>query len=97
MIKTKQEIIDNLNAAFNEVKEKGYCTSEAPGAPIPKGEIIEKCNSEPGDAHNNGDSGKVVGSIGPIMDEGQLAYGYFVDFYNFGQPVFVNGNKIRKV
>ena len=42
-----------------------YTKNQAEGA-LPNGTRIKKVNSEPGDAHQDGAAGTVIGSIGPV-------------------------------
>ena len=56
-----------------------YTENEAQGA-ITNGTRVVKVNSEPGDAHQNGALGTVLGSIGPHEVPGfpGIRYAYFI-------------------
>lgn len=70
-----------------------YTTDQIRGA-MPNGTIIEKCGSGPGDGHQDGDSGIVLGSIGTCPS----LHGYFVAWSdNPSLPVFVASHRIRRV
>jgi hypothetical protein len=55
--------------------------NQAEGA-LPNGSRIVKCRSEPNDAHPNGCTGTVLGSIGPRAVQGfeHVKYGYCVEW-----------------
>jgi hypothetical protein len=72
--------------------------SQAHGA-IPNGARVEKIHSEPGDEHQDGDRGAVIGSIGPILHlvTGEMAYGYWIGWDDRPElPVFIVGDRIQE-
>ena len=57
-----------------------YTRNQAEGA-LPNGTRIEKVNSEPGDGHQDGAAGKVIGSLQAVPSPGfPERYVYFVAF-----------------
>lgn len=77
-----------------------YFEGQADGA-LPNGTRIAKCDSEPGDTHKDGETGKVTGSIGPVelpSIGGEEGYIYFVQWDNSNppQPAAVVSHRIKK-
>jgi hypothetical protein len=52
---------------------------QAPGA-WPTGCKVKMRTPKPGDAHKAGDEAMIIGSVGPIMWEGQPTFGYFLSW-----------------
>ena len=75
-----------------------FTTKEAPGA-LRNGTIVEKVNSEPGDRHQDGAQGTIMGSVGPVDVPGiPTRYAYFVVWDDMpGVPVGIAGHRIRPV
>jgi len=72
---------------------------QAPGA-IPNGTLVEKCRTEPGDTHRDGERGTVYGSMGPapVPGLGERCYVYWVEWERHpGIPVAVADYRIRRV
>ena len=70
-----------------------FTTHQIPGA-MANGTIVEKCASEPGDTHIDGDRATILGSIGDCPGQ----YGYFVEWLTDpGLPVFIASHRVRKV
>jgi len=74
--------------------------------PFSRGTRVEKTNSEPGDAHRNGEMGTVRSVLGPtprdiptprgVIPKG--TYGYFVEWDNLrGIPIATVGLKVKAV
>lgn len=69
-----------------------HTTEQALGA-IPNGSVVAKTNTKPGDGHQDGDRGKVIGSV--AVDGRYL---YFVEWDDAkGLAVGLEGSRIRKV
>ena len=76
-----------------------FTNKQAPGA-LANGTSIEKVGSEPGDGHQDGAKGKIVGSIGPVDPSPEYAgrYAYFVEWDDMpGLPVGVSDHRIRPI
>lgn len=90
-----------MSARFPQLREEpgwfGMFTREQARGAIPTGTAIVKCWSEPGDAHEIGERGVVLGSIGPAPAElAHLStYFYFVEWA--GRPRVAVGCIDRKI
>ncbi|MFQ5874778.1 MAG: hypothetical protein ACE5JL_13425 [Dehalococcoidia bacterium] len=74
-----------------------FTTDQAPGA-IPNGTRVEKINSEPGDGHPDGTTGRVIGSVAVEDPRLPARYVYFVEWVDLpAVPVAVGDNRIREV
>lgn len=61
---------------------------------LPVGTRVEKVNTEPGDAHQDGDTGTVVGSI----EDPQEGVHYSVEWDDLpGMPVAIAGHRVRAI
>jgi hypothetical protein len=70
-----------------------FTREQIPGA-MANGTVVEKCMSEPGDTHRDGDRATILGSFGDVSDQ----YGYFVEWESHpGVPVFVTHFRVRPV
>jgi hypothetical protein len=64
--------------------------------PLKIGTEIEKTGSKPGDGHQDGARGKVVGVLGPVDVPGvDDHYGYFILWDDFPIPVFTSGSRVQ--
>ena len=86
---------------MNIVWEQGpvvYTKNQAEGA-LPNGTRIEKVNSEPGDGHQDGAAGTVIGSIGPVeIPDSTYRYAYFVAWDEdpgAGLPVGIREGRVK--
>ena len=86
---------------MNIVWEQGpvvYTKNQAEGA-LPNGTRIEKVNSEPGDGHQDGAAGTVIGSIGPVeIPDFTDRYAYFVAWDEdpgAGLPVGIREGRVK--
>lgn len=87
-IATRKTLAENVNRA-QALLGLG---KDATGA-LPIGTVIEKQNSEENDAHENGSTGVVEGSV---FDE-HLGYGYWIKWDDMpARPVFTMGRKIKR-
>lgn len=75
-----------------------FTTNQAPGA-WSNGARVVKCQSAPGDAHQDGAPATVLGSMGPVAVGGHPpAYAYFVEWDDYpGLPVGIAGWRLRRV
>ena len=74
-----------------------FTTEQAPGAWL-NGTRVAKCQSAPGDAHQDGALATVLGSMGPAdVDDGHgPSYAYFVEWDDHpGVPVGIAGWRLR--
>lgn len=72
-----------------------HTDKEAFGA-LPNGTRVVKKNSEPDDAHTDGETGTIRGSIGAAGSADGICYGYFVEWDNLpGIPVFIVDTRIE--
>jgi hypothetical protein len=70
-----------------------FTREQIPGA-MANGTVVEKCLSDPGDTHSDGDRATILGSIGEVCDK----YGYFVEWTAHpGVPVFIASHRVRPV
>lgn len=68
---------------------------QADGA-IPNGTAIEKCDSEPGDAHPDGARGKVLSSVAlPHPDTGKMLFAYWVSWDDDPETPIFSAGRIR--
>jgi hypothetical protein len=69
--------------------------------PLPKGTLVVKINSLPGDRHRDGAKGRVFDPVGPATPESEApgTYGYWIDFDPYGihpeSRVYVAGTRLR--
>ena len=75
-----------------------YTKNQAEGA-LPNRTRIEKVNSEPGDGHQDGAAGTVIGSIGPVEIPGfSDRYVYFIEFLDEPfLPVGIREGRVKLV
>ena len=78
------------------VSKAMFTTAEAPGA-WRNGTRVVKCESAPGDAHQDGALATVLGSHGPVALDGRPpAYAYFVEWDDYpGLPVGIAAWRLR--
>ena len=88
--------IKTLKEWAGEPSQIVYVTSEAEGA-LPNGSMVEKMNSEPSDAHQDGALGRVRGSKGPFqVGTVTMLYVYWVEWADFpGVPVAILSHRIK--
>lgn len=73
---------------------RGYFTREQHPDAIPNGARVEKANSEPGDGHQNGTRGTILGSVS-TPETGPC---YFIEWDPSPRtPVFVAGKKVKEL
>lgn len=79
-----------------------FIPGQQPGA-IKNGTRVRKTNAAPKDAHHNGDTGVVMSSPYPAIQDpdgpdGKMVFGYFVAWDDMpGVPIFVSGRRIEEV
>lgn len=62
------------------------------------GTRVEKVHSEPGDAHQDGDLGSIVRTLGPVEGPTGPMWGYFVEWDDIPRvPVFIKHTRVRPI